>query len=1164
VTITCGACGSPAPEDARFCPGCGASLAAECPACGSPAGPADRFCAACGAPLARGDGERRPVSATEERRVISALFADLVGFTAHTERSDLEESRRRLTAYHSRARQDVERFGGRVEKLLGDGIFAVFGSPVAHEDDPERAVRSALRIVESTQELNEQDPNLALAVRVAVTTGEAIVQLEATPDREGVVGDVVNTASRLQGLAEPGRVVVDERTFRATQGAVDYQALEAAELKGKEGRQPVWQATGLRSRYGVAVEEEAPTPLVGRANELAVVTDAFDRAAARRSPQLVTVVGEPGVGKSRLVRELRAVIDDRPDLTWWRQGRCLPYGEGVTFWAIGEVVKAQAGILDSEPRDAAIAKLRAAAASVVDDPEEAAWMELRLRPLVGLGGPEVERSELFAAWVRFFEGLAARSPLILVVEDLHWADDAVADFLSHLLDWAQDSPILVLCTARPELFDQRPDWGGGRRDAVNIGLTALTDQETVELVAALSGRPLMDAGLQAALVERSGGNPLYVTEFVRLAEQQGWLEEGRIAGDIPLPDGVSSIIAARLDLLDPDEKSVLQAAAVVGRVFWAGAVSFIEGLDGAEVDRRLRKLVGRELIRPVRRPSMQGQTEYTFVHVLARDAAYQRLTRQDRARLHEATANWLEAVSGDRSGDVSELLAHHLATAWELAPSDDSERRRRVYRFQMAAGERAKGFDVARARSFYEAAIELAATGAEAARPKLEIARLGIGGAEDDQTLLEEALAGFIADGDLDGEAQAVVALARHEWWRGRPEQADVWYERSMLLAESLEPSPTKAEILLAGATNTSMRGDDDTALPMIEEAMKVAQSVGDTRSYARAMVVRGTSFIQMGDPAGITDLGEGLRIQLDRGDTLRAINSYNNLATTKINMGHFVEARGLIDEAIAYGSARGLASHVDWSYSTRNEALYSLGEWDECLRVADRLLAEDVQRGGSQVGTFAQAWKSTIQFFRDPGPQALERVESAMLAFQDIGDLQTVLPALALLVDAHDLVGQAERSRERAVEFHHAAVGSPSFMAYLLEQVAFPMARLGMADELAQLIESAVPLGPWPEAQVVFSRAALAELEGDGEQALALLAEVITAHESMSNKVSATRARIEAGRVAVQAGDDAEAARLLDEAAAGAEELGAGRLLGRIAQLRPATGSEAATSGRA
>ena len=385
MALTCADCGAQARDDARFCASCGAGLTRSCPGCGVAVEPGARFCSSCGESLSR-SATVPAVAPSEERRIISVLFADLVGFTSHTERTDPEDSRRRLTVYHTRVRQDVERFGGRFEKLMGDGVFAVFGAPVAHEDDPERAVRAAVRVLESVQEFNEAQPHLALAVRVAVTTGEAVVQLEASPDREGIVGDVVNTASRLQSVASPGQVVVDERTFHATRHAIEFEGSRRRHLQRQGG-----QAIGVAGH-------RAPEPVRsggGRGNRdrfrrtrrrVEPLTDTFDRAVTRRRPQLVTVVGEPGVGKSRLIREFRRVIDDRPDLVWWRQGRCLPYGEGVTFWAIGEVVKAHAGILDSEPSDVVATKLHSTVAALFDDPEEAAWVELRLASLVGLPG----------------------------------------------------------------------------------------------------------------------------------------------------------------------------------------------------------------------------------------------------------------------------------------------------------------------------------------------------------------------------------------------------------------------------------------------------------------------------------------------------------------------------------------------------------------------------------------------------------------------------------------------------------------------------------------------------------------------------------------------------------------------------------------------------------
>jgi class 3 adenylate cyclase len=327
---------------------------------------------------------RLPSRPGEELKVISVLFCDLVGFTTHTEQSDPEAVRERLTRYHARVRADVERFGGRVEKLMGDGVFAVFGAPIVHEDDPERAVRAALRILESLDELNDADPSLALSVRVAVTTGEAILQLTDAPDREGIIGDVVNTASRLQGEAPVGAVVVDERTYLTLRDVVEFEALDPVEVKGKSGSLAIWRAVAVRSRYGVAVDSAVSDVFVGRSHEFSLLTEAFRRSEAQSSAQLVTIVGEPGVGKSRLVHEFFRWIDDRPDLVWWRQGRCLPYGEGITFWALGEIVKSQAGILEAEPPSQVAEKLTRSGGGPDRQAAEAEWVRSRLAPLVGL------------------------------------------------------------------------------------------------------------------------------------------------------------------------------------------------------------------------------------------------------------------------------------------------------------------------------------------------------------------------------------------------------------------------------------------------------------------------------------------------------------------------------------------------------------------------------------------------------------------------------------------------------------------------------------------------------------------------------------------------------------------------------------------------------------
>ena len=466
---------------------------------------------------------------------MTVLFCDLVGFTAASEAADPEDVRARIRPYHARLRQEIERYSGTVEKFIGDAVMAVFGAPVAHEDDAERAVRAGLRILEAIGELNDQDPTLSLQVRIGIDTGEAVVALGARPEQgEGMVtGDVVNTASRLQGAAPVDGVACSVQTYRQTERVFDYEELEPVQVKGKAEPLALFRPLRPRARFGADVIRTHATALVGRELEKPLLIGTFERSAQQRSCQLVTIVGEPGVGKSRLCAELFGYIEDRPGLVRWRQGRCLPYGEGIAFWALGEIVKAECAILDSDPPEQAAAKLEQALP--IDDPDRP-WLLARLLPLVGAGGEPASQEESFTAWRRFLESLAASRETVLVFEDLHWADPALLSFVEHLADWSQGVPLLLLCTARPELYEQHPAWAAGLRNATTINLAPLSDEETARLFGALLERAVLPADTQRALLERAGGNPLYAEEFVRLLADRellsGTLEDVQAGGVI--------------------------------------------------------------------------------------------------------------------------------------------------------------------------------------------------------------------------------------------------------------------------------------------------------------------------------------------------------------------------------------------------------------------------------------------------------------------------------------------------------------------------------------------------------------------------------------------------------------------------------------------------------
>ena len=674
--ITCAACGEENSERARFCQACGAELA-EAPAAG------------------------------EERKVVSVLFVDLVGFTSRSDRADPEDVRATLRPYHERVKADIERFGGTVEKFIGDAVMAVFGAPVSHEDDAERAVRSALRVLDTIEELRGE--GLELAVRAAVASGEAVVSLGARPERGEAIaaGDVVNLAARLQTAAAPGTVVVDGVTMRSAEGAIAFEPLEPVVAKGKSEPIPVWRALEARSRVGEP-ETATQTPFIGREHERQLLLETFLRVEREVTPQLVTIVGEPGVGKSRLVTELRAALDDRAELVTWRHGRCLPYGEGITFWALGEVVKAEAGILETDGEDEAAAKLDRAVTTLFEDESEREWLSSRLAPLAGTGGEggAVGRDEAFAAWRRFLEAMAARRPFVLVVEDVHWADEALLDFLEHLLDWAAPVPLLVLATARPELYDRRPGWSGGKRNATTVSVSPLSPEDTARLLQSLLERALLPADTQASILERAGGNPLYAEQFARMLSERG---EG---SELPLPEGVQALIAARLDTLPAEAKALLQDASVLGKVFWSGAVAAIGGSDSASVQAGIRELVRREFVRPVRVSSMKGQDEFSIWHALVRDVAYQQIPRARRAEKHVAAAAWIEGTAQERLADHSEILVHHYENALELSRAagvDEGDLRDRLARVLVLAGDRAMRLDMEAAVGAYTRALELCA-----------------------------------------------------------------------------------------------------------------------------------------------------------------------------------------------------------------------------------------------------------------------------------------------------------------------------------------------------------------------------------------------------------------------------------------------------------------------
>jgi len=1070
---------------------------ASCPSCGKENPEGFAFCGFCTAPL----DEASP-SASEERKVVSVLFCDLVGFTVRSESADPEDVRARIRPYHARLRTEIERYGGTVEKFVGDAVMAVFGAPVAHEDDVERAVRSGLRILEAIEELNDVDPGLELQVRVGINTGEAVVALGARPEQgEGIVtGDVVNTASRLQSAAPVGGIAVGELTYRQTKEVFDYAELEPVSLKGKAEPVRLWQAVSARARFGTDVTRTHSTPLIGRELEQNLLQGTFERALRDHSVQLVTIVGEPGVGKSRLVGELLRHLDDRSDLiVSWRQGRCLAYGEGISFWALGEIVKAQAGILESDSPETAAQKLDAA---VPADADEREWLLARLAPLVGAEAEAAAREESFTAWRRFLESIAAERPAVLVFEDLHWADEALLAFLEHVAEWSHGVPLLLVCTARPELYETQPAWGAGTRNATTVNLAPLTDEETARLVSGLLDTAVLPAEVQALVLERAGGNPLYAEEFVRMLKDRELLvQKGRTlalapGADIPFPESVQALIAARLDTLSATRKRLLQDASVIGKVFWAGAVAEMGSREELEVRDGLHELSRKELVRPARTSSMESQAEYGFWHALVRDVAYGQIPRAARASKHRQAADWIERQAGERAEDLADVIAHHYTQALELADAAgepaEPELETQARRFLLLAGERALSLDAARAETSFAKALELAPPGHPERAGILErwaVAAKSVGRVAEAAGALDEAIAAFRERGEALSAGRALAELAGTLWQLGDPRQEQVIAEALSLL-EAEPPGPELVEAHVADVGAKFVQSAHREAIAAADRALTLAAELG-LDEPAWALGARGGARCALGDPAGLQEMRRALALLVERGRGYSAAGMHANFAEALWAFEGPEASLTVARAGIDFCERRGIAGQALVSAAMSLEPLVQLGVWEQALALAGSLAARAEGSGSTFVLLMARSTQARLLAERGEGEQACAHADWLVETARATGESQQIAPALGGVARAR----LASREREQAAALLAELERTPNFRenpyypAHLpdLVRAALACAEPALAERLA---EGAEPLTPLHEHAFCAVRAALTEAAGAHEQAAALYAE--------------------------------------------------------------------------
>jgi class 3 adenylate cyclase/tetratricopeptide (TPR) repeat protein len=1048
-----------------------------CPSCGQENAEGFRFCGACAAPLT----EEAPAP-REERKIVTVLFCDLVGSTERAERSDPEDVRALLSSYHERVRGELERFGGTVEKFIGDAVMALFGAPVAHEDDPERAVRAALGIREWAQEDGD------LQVRIGITTGEALVALGARPAAgEGMAsGDVVNTAARLQAAAPANGIVVDVTTFRATERAIAYGEQRAVEAKGKAAPVRVWLALEPKARFGVDVRQIGRTPLVGREDELEALLGALNRARREREPQLATLVGVPGIGKSRLVWEIFQRLEQGPELVRWRQGRSLPYGEGVSFWALGEMVKAQAGVLETDDAARTEEKLRETVAALSSDPADVQWLERHLRPLLGLEtGGEVEtdrRGEAFAAWRRFFEALAEQRPLVLVFEDLHFADDGLLDFVDHLVDWASGVPLLVVGTARPELLSRRPGWGGGKPHALTLSLSPLSDDETAQLVHALLERPVLDAGVQETLLERAAGNPLYAEEFVRMVEEQDPAE------DLPLPETVQGLIAARIDGLTPEEKRILQDAAVLGKVFWLGAVAALAGVERWVAEEGLHALERKEFVRRERRSSVAGETEYAFRHLLVRDVAYGQIPRPPRAEKHRQAAGWIASLP--RPEDQAEMVAHHFLSALELLraagrPTAEIDEQARVA--LRDAGERAFALNAfAHSALLYEQSLELWPS-EDSTRPDLLFRRaqaLHFAADEGQLDAFEVARDALLEAGDRDRAAEAQVLLARAWWYRGSWERARSAYEHAMALLDDGPPTAARAQVLAQVASFRGLDGEQEDAIRVGGDALAVAEALGLDEVRAAVLTTRGFARADLGDDAGMDDLELSRQVALDAGALREASRACNNFGVALYAAGDLARSFELLEEASRLAKRVGHVALMQFGQAMMLLPALDGGHWDECVRLADAFIAECEAGAGHTLQASVHCHRGSIRLARDEVEAAVADAEHALELAREVQQPDRVFQSLAFAVRAFAASGSLERARECVSDFDFLTLDRrrpPPPWSYT--HFVWVAREVGYADDLDRLLARqkwqtkwtaaarAVVRGEYAEAAEIFSQ---------------------------------------------------------------------------------------------
>ncbi len=939
--MICASCGTENLAGAKFCMECAIPLASGCPNCGFVNLPNAKFCSECATPLIAGSTPApRAVAAasTAERRLVSVLFADLVGFTPFAEERDAEDVRDTLSRYFDLSRELIERYGGTVEKFIGDAVMAVWGAPTAREDDAERAVRAGLDLVGAVRSLGP-----TIQARVGILTGEAAVTLGAT-NQGMVAGDMVNTAARLQGVAEPGSVLVGESTQRAAGESIVFEKVADQQLKGKQAPVAAWRAMRVvAQRGGRGRSETLEAPFVGRDDEMRLLKELFHATNRERKPRLVSVIGPGGIGKSRLAWELLKYIDGLTETVWWHDGRSPAYGDGITFWALGEMVRGRAGLLETDDEQTTREKVGATVRDNVPDESERPNIERALLALLGFESG-FDASHLFGAWRMFFERLAEVNPVVMVFEDLHFADPGLLDFIDHVQEWSRHSPITIVTLARPEVLEKRPTWGAGKRSFSSIYLEPLTAEQMRELLSGLV--PGLPEKAAAAIVARADGIPLYAVETVRmlLADARLTLSDGayRPTGeldDIAVPETLTALIAARLDGLDAADRSLIADAAVLGQSFSPAALAALSGVAAGELETRLAALVRRELLQQEANPRSPELGQYVFVQALIREVAYNTLSKKDRKVRHIAAARHLESLATDEAAGA--LASHYVAAHGLAGEGPEAEALAAQARLALrGAAERAAALGShEQAVTLFEQAVEMTSDTAERAE-LLERAYASSDQGIDVQRnmrLAEAALAARREQGDRAAIARAAARVSHVVRGNlGDPERAHELAMHAWEEFSDLAETPQGVKVIEALAKSLSTMGRRAEALPLADRMIAIADRLDLLEDLAGAIVSRGQLLLNMDRPSeGMVLMRGGHAMALAGGFRAPELSA-RTLLTFREQWGEPVEGVRLAREG--FDIARQIGSTLyGWSM-VGNGVVCALrvGEWDWAAAVIE------------------------------------------------------------------------------------------------------------------------------------------------------------------------------------------------------------------------------------